>query len=171
MQISRLYFPWRPIQKIKMSACYIPKRKLGESRGLEVLKGMSEEEIKEAATPPLPDDDDIWPGEDEYLGYLLEKESTITKHKQNRRKAQENKGIRQRKQKAQIPTALLDEVISFFITYNEMKHDLMSDEEKLALKEFIEETKNRLYHRIKGYKGLNSQVTTLIKLLNEKPAL
>lgn len=172
MQINWLYFPWRPNQMLEMPYCRNLRQTIEEtpSEGLKVLETMSEEAIKKWATPPIPEDD-IWPEEDQYLGYLLEKEEVIKKHVSNRQKKQENKSSSYKKKKAQIPSGLLDEVITFFVSYNEMKHDHMSDKEKLALKDFIDDTKKRLYHKIRGYRGLNSQVTTLIRLLNEKPAL
>lgn len=170
MRIDRLYFPWRPLQILKLKACYIPTKKLEtDGQAIKILSGFTEEKIKALATPPIPDD-----GIEEtsdFYEQLIEKEELISKYQRNRQKKAEAKGSRNLKRTKQIPSGILDEVINFFITYDGMKNDFMSDEERDSLKTFIDTTKKNLYHRIKGYKGLNSQVTTLIRLLNEKPSL
>ena len=81
MQINYLYLPWRPVQKIEMPYCRKLRQRVKEvpSKGMEVLKSMDETTIQRWATPPIPEDD-IWPEEDQYLGYLLEKEEVIANH-------------------------------------------------------------------------------------------
>lgn len=169
MQIN--YWRWRRSVRLKFPPNFVwvkPTSKLETDGKAMTVKIPTEEEIIQ---------DEIeeayweqWPDEDQYLGYLLDQAEVLDKRNQSKRKKNENNGRRKPKDK-KLPENLKDEINQFLLKYATMKSDAVTTTDKEELKEFVDNTRNKLYHKVKKYRGMSAEVATLIKILNEKPSI